>query len=148
MKRRKPYGPVRPSGAFRFAVPVALVALLGACGHETRGESTPRAAVDAYVAGLNARNTEALAALAPPGNDARQDIAERLTTDGGQDIRLNSVSLTGDITPDVVTARLEGRGRGGAYRARLTVARCGERWCVVLGQAPSRRTPARTAPPA
>ncbi|MER7134320.1 hypothetical protein [Streptosporangium saharense] len=144
MRRRKPYAPVRPPGPPRLFVLAVLCAALGACGTGGQGESTPRAAVDAYVAGLNARDADALARLAPPGNDARQDIVERLAADGGRDIRLGSVSLADDITPDVVTARLEGEGGGGPYRERLTVARCGEHWCVVLGQAPSNRTPAGT----
>ncbi|MGW0479331.1 hypothetical protein [Nonomuraea sp. NPDC003214] len=129
----------------RGAIVVLAILAAGCAAGAGHGASSPRAAVDAYIAGLNAADSAALARLAPPGNDARGDIARRLAAHGGQEIRLTSADLADDISPDVVNARLAGRGARGAYRERLTVTRCEESWCVVLGQAPSSRPTSDTS---
>ncbi|GII94985.1 hypothetical protein Ssi02_52160 [Sinosporangium siamense] len=127
-----------------MALGLLTLALLGGCTQsDPSGRPTAKAAVDAYVAGLNARDPHALRQLAPPGNDAESDIARRLATHGGQNIAITSADLTSDATPDGVSARLRGKGTKGAYSEILVVARCGDLWCVALGMAPSYRAPAQ-----
>ncbi|GGU41114.1 hypothetical protein [Lentzea flava] len=112
------------------------------------GADAPRAAVDAYVQALNARDAQALSRLAPPGNDATDDIRRRIDTNGGRDIRLTNADISSETTPDVAAARLTGTSSAGDYSERITLARTDGRWYVVLGEArqnPSKQ-PAGTEP--
>jgi hypothetical protein len=106
--------------------------LLTGCGGGDGGADSPRAAVDAYVEALNAQDAPALQRLAPPGNNAADEIRHRIDDFGGKQISLSTVDITSDISPDVANARLAGTG---GYTERLTLTRTRERWYVVLGQA-------------
>jgi hypothetical protein len=127
--------------------------LLTGCTTEPTAESgaaSPRDAADAYVRGLNDRDVGALRRLAPPGNDAAGEIQGRLDAYGGRSIRIESVDVNQDLSPDHATVRLRGSAAGGPYEETLTMTRDKrDRWHVALGQAAPdpRRTPAGTAPP-
>jgi hypothetical protein len=120
-----------------FAALAGFGLLAGCGGQATTGADTPRAAVDAYVAALNTRDTGALERLATPGNDAAADIRHRLDDHGGQDIKLDGADISSEVSPEVASARLRGRTAAGPYEERLTLTRKGDRWHVVLGSAPS-----------
>lgn len=132
---------------------MALAGYLLATGCGTRpepGAADPRAAVDAYVAGLNASDHRAVARLAPPLNDPTADIRRRLAAYGGKAIELTAVNLSSDITPKVVRAELEGAGAGGRYTETLTLEREDGRWFIALGSnpdVPADRTTASTTRP-
>lgn len=113
-----------------FAVLVGFGLLVG-CGSDG-GADSPQAAVDAYVRALNARDAPALERLAPPGNNAANEVRHRIDDFGGKEISLDGVDISSDISPDVANARLTGTG---GYAERLTLTRTDERWYVVLGQA-------------
>lgn len=120
----------------RWGLFVALTGfglLLTGCGADT-GAGSPQQAIDAYVAALNARDTKALAQLAPPGNDAADEIRQRLDQHGGQNIRIASTRLTNGVSPDVVSASIQGQGSAGDYSETLTLTRTDDRWHVVMGQ--------------
>ncbi|MFE0153272.1 hypothetical protein ACFWY5_39475 [Nonomuraea sp. NPDC059007] len=132
---------------------VALAGYLLAAGCATQpepGAADPRAAVDAYVAGLNAADHRAVARLAPPLNDPAEDIRRRLAAYGGKAIKLTSVELSSDITPKAVRAELAGAGTGGRYSETLTLERQDGRWFIALGSNPDvpadRRTASTTRP--
>ncbi|MFI7452799.1 hypothetical protein ACIBQX_35305 [Nonomuraea sp. NPDC049714] len=113
------------------------------------GAASPRAAVDAYVLGLNQNDADGLALLAPIGNDPAADIRRRLEAYGGRRIRLENVDISREISPEVATARLVGRGTSGRYRETLVLTRQERRWYVALGEHPHpAKTPASTARPA
>ncbi|WP_285505254.1 hypothetical protein [Actinokineospora sp. NBRC 105648] len=134
-------------GLFTALAGLGLLTACAGTAAET-GADAPRAAVDAYVQALNARDTAAMQRLAPPGNDATEDVRRRIEDDGGQDIRLVGADISSELSPDVAAARLSGTGSAGEYVERLTLTRQDDRWYVVLGQAgqdPAKR-PAATTP--
>ncbi|MEV0594407.1 hypothetical protein [Nonomuraea cavernae] len=133
---------------WRLALAVAGCALLFGCGtaEAPGGAASPRAAVDAYVLGLNQHDAQGLALLAPIGNDPAADIRRRLETYGGRQIRLENVDISSEISPEMATARLVGRGTSGHYHETLVLTRQDRRWHVALGAHPSpAKTPASTA---
>lgn len=121
---------------FRRGLVAVLVGtgLLTGCGggDGDGGAESPQAAVDAYVRALNARDAPALERLAPPGNNAADEVRRRIDDFGGKEISLGDVDISSDISPDVANAQLTGSG---GYAERLTLTRKNERWYVVLGQA-------------
>ncbi|MFI9551125.1 hypothetical protein [Nonomuraea endophytica] len=125
--------------------------LVAGCGAQPEaGAADPRAAVDAYVAGLNAADHRAVARLAPPLNDPSEDIRLRMAAYGGKAIKLTAVDLSSDITPKVVRAELAGAGTGGNYGETLTLERQDGRWYIALGSNPDmpagRKTASTTRP--
>ncbi|TXK35275.1 hypothetical protein [Nonomuraea sp. C10] len=134
----------------RLVVAFAGCALLLGCGitEAPGGAASPRAAVDAYVTGLNQHDAQRLALLAPIGNDPAADIQRRLETHGGRQIRLENVDISSEISPKMATARLVGRGISGQYQETLVLTRQDQRWYVALGAHPHpAKTPASTARP-
>jgi hypothetical protein len=123
-------------------IAIAGLGFLAGCG-DTSGADTPRAAVDAYIQALNARDTEALQRLAPPRNDATDDIRHRLELNGGHGIQLDGADITSEVSPDLATARLRGRGNTGEYAETLTLTRIGDRWHIALGQGTRDPAPSR-----
>ncbi|MFF3442896.1 hypothetical protein [Streptosporangium sp. NPDC002721] len=124
----------------------AGTALLISCGAPPGGAASPRAAVDAYVRGLNARDANGLARLAPVGNDATDEIRQRLVADGGQAIRLYDVVMRSDISPDVVNAHVAGHSTAGRYDETFVVTLNEGRWYIALGSHPNpKKTPASTS---
>ncbi|MFD6066618.1 Cif family virulence factor [Amycolatopsis lurida] len=105
--------------------------LTGCGGGGDGGAESPQAAVDAYVRALNARDAPALEALAPPGNNAADEVRRRIDDFGGKEISLGDVDISSDISPDVANAQLTGSG---GYAERLTLTRKDGRWYVVLGR--------------
>lgn len=117
---------------------LAALALLAGCAGPTNGAETPRAAVDAYVAALNAKDVAALERLAPPRVSATEDIQRRLEAHGGKGIELDVADIVEGISPKkVMTARLRGRTAAGpSYEDQLTLTSTNDddRWNVVLGR--------------
>jgi len=129
---------------------LAGLGLLAACSTTPdTGADAPRAAVDAYIQALNARDSQALSRLAPPGNDATDDISRRIEANGGKDIRLTNADISSEFAPDMAAARLTGTSSTGDYSERLTLTRTDDRWYVVLGEAPQNpsKQPASTSRP-
>ncbi|MEV0680259.1 hypothetical protein AB0I60_27460 [Actinosynnema sp. NPDC050436] len=127
--------PPTPNRRGLFAA-LAGLALLAACSSTPEtGADTPRSAVDTYVQALNARDATAMNQLAPPGNDAADDVRRRIEANGGRGIRLTDADIKSDLSPDVAAARLTGTGSHGDYTEQLTLTRKDEKWYVVLGQA-------------
>lgn len=126
-----------PSRSLRgpFAALAGLALLVACSGTAETGEDTPRAAVDTYIQALNARDADAMRQLAPPGNDASEDVRRRIDDNGGRDIRLVEVDISTDLSPDVAAARLAGTASRGDYSEMLTLTRKHDKWYVVLGQA-------------
>ncbi|MER5485041.1 hypothetical protein ABT024_17705 [Streptomyces sp. NPDC002812] len=102
-----------------------------------RAPTSERAAADAYIAALNSKNTQALRALAPLGNDAEADAADRIARLGGRGLRLQTVDIQHDFGPDTASARL--------ILTRIK----GGRWCIALGHNPkaTTKTPSSTEKP-
>jgi hypothetical protein len=140
----------RPTLALAWALTFAGCAQLFGCGiaEAPGGAASPRAAVDAYVLGLNQHDAQRLALLAPIGNDPAADIRRRLETHGGQQIRLENVDISSEISPKMATAGLVGRSTSGRYHETLVLTRQERRWYVALGAHPHpAKTPASTARP-
>lgn len=98
--------------------------------------------------GLNARDANGLARLAPVGNDATDKIRQRVVVQGGQAIRLDDVVMRSDISPDVVNAHVTGHSIAGRYDETLVVTLNEGRWYIVLGAHPNpKKTPASTGRP-
>ncbi|MBT1186747.1 hypothetical protein HET69_22780 [Streptomyces sp. CJ_13] len=115
------------------------------------GPESERAAADAYVAALNAEDTKALIALAPPGNDAGAEAAEKVERLGGRGLRLQSVEVQLDFGPDAASARLvTAAGNGSVHEERIVLTRIDGRWYITLGQNPDAtngKTPSTTQKP-
>ncbi|MEU0272613.1 hypothetical protein [Streptomyces sp. NPDC006307] len=106
--------------------------------------------MNAYVAALNAGDTSALAALAPPGNEADAEAAERVEASGGRGLKVTRVDIAHDFGPDFATADLSGTDKDGKrYSERLALSRHEQAWFVALGENPKGRdkSPASTATP-
>jgi hypothetical protein len=133
---------------WKLVAAFAGTVLLISCGAPPGGATSPRAAVDAYVKGLNARDANGLARLAPVGNDATDDIRQRVVVQGGRAIRLDDVVMRSDISPDVVNAHVTGHSTAGRYDETLVVTLNEGRWYIVLGSHPNpKKTPASTGRP-
>ncbi|WP_418958160.1 hypothetical protein [Streptomyces tritici] len=130
------------------------LALPAACddgtGPGAGGAVDERGAVDAYVAALNASDPAALAALAPPGNEADAEAEARVRASGGRALEVTKVDIAHDFGPDVATAALAATDRHGQrYGERLTLTRHGRTWFVALGENPRGhdKLPASTTKP-
>ncbi|MDA5281212.1 hypothetical protein [Streptomyces sp. Isolate_45] len=132
----------------------ALALLLTGCSSDTgpnAGPESERAAADAYIAALNAKDTQALRALAPPGNDAAAEATDRVDRLGGRGLRLQNVEVQHDFGPDVASALLVTTAAdGSAGEERIVLTRIDGRWYITLGQNPegaNDKTPASTQKP-
>ncbi|MEO3794218.1 hypothetical protein ABGB14_28725 [Nonomuraea sp. B10E15] len=126
------------------------LALIGCAPQSESGASSPRIAVDQYIHALNRSDDQAIARLAPPGNDASTDIRQRVHTYGGRNIRITSIDIRSEITPKAAKAQVVGVGANGAYSETLHLSREGERWFITLGRnptLPSNQTTASTERP-
>ncbi|MFD5620960.1 hypothetical protein [Streptomyces yangpuensis] len=103
--------------------------------------------MDAYVAALNLKNTEALSKLATPGNDPKAEVVERVGRLGGRDMKTAKLELRQEFGPDFATAHLSIRAQDGTTHDEiLGLSRHDGRWYVTLGQNPSpSKSPASTA---
>ncbi|MFE3455855.1 hypothetical protein ACFXJ8_43840 [Nonomuraea sp. NPDC059194] len=116
---------------------VGCLFLAGCSTDPESGAADPRAAVDAYIAGLNTSDYQSIARLAPPLNDPSADIRKRLAAYGGKDIKLTAVDIRSEITPKAALARLDGIGKAGKYSETLSLERKGDRWFIALGRNPN-----------
>jgi len=126
--------------------------VLSGCGAPEPETGAPdvKTAVEAYVRGLNGNDYAAIARLAPPQNDASAEIRRRLAVHGGQNIKLESLDISSEITPKIARAELEGFGNRGRYKETLQLEREEGRWHIALGRNPdpvrSRETSSTTRP--
>ncbi|MFJ7272740.1 hypothetical protein ACIQV3_39980 [Streptomyces sp. NPDC099050] len=116
-----------------------LVLLVAGCGADSgAGGESERAAVNAYVAALNAKDAQALRALAHPGNDAEAEIADRVGRLGGRGLRLRDAEVLHEFEPDFAQVRLATEAAdGSAGEERIVLSRVGGRWYLALGQSPA-----------
>ncbi|MFD3760803.1 hypothetical protein [Streptomyces sp. NPDC058622] len=143
----------RATRGLGLAAAAALVSVLatGCTGDPDpkTGAGSERAAVDTYLTALNARDAEALNALAPPGNDAQAEVSERIGRLGGRELKIGQLDLEHEFGPDVATAQLTARAQDGTtHDERLGLTRTGGRWYITMGQHPApSKTPAETKRP-
>jgi len=92
-------------------------------------------AAERYLTALEHRDRAAVAALAPPGYDASDEIDGRLERYGG--IRAGArTALSSDIAPGVMTLRIRATAAGGSpLRWTENLVRRPQGWYVVLGSA-------------
>ncbi|GLW78699.1 hypothetical protein [Actinokineospora globicatena] len=119
-------------GFVRAGMGALLVAVLVGCG-STGGADSSEAAVDSYIAALNARDEGALRALGGSEDpETKTGIAERLAEFGGRDVRVTSRELK-DYVPGKAVAQVSGTMSGGQpYRERLALYSRDDRWFVDL----------------
>ncbi|MER5763840.1 hypothetical protein [Streptomyces sp. NPDC002082] len=141
MRAPTPRAPLTVTGAA-----LALTLVLTGCTSDP-APTSERAAADAYIAALNSKNTQALRALAPPGNDAEADAADRIARLGGRGLRLQTVDIQHDFGPDTASARLTTvTADGSVAEHRLVLTRTkGGRWCIALGHNPKATTKTRSS---
>jgi ketosteroid isomerase-like protein len=126
--------------------------LLSGCS-EAAGEAgadSERGAVDAYVEALNSSDEEALAQLAPPGNDAEAEAADLIRKNGGRSFKVEQVDISHEFGADFASANLVARGtQGEELRQTLGLSKSDDRWYVGLGENPEGRqkSPASTSKP-
>lgn len=114
---------------------VAPLLLLAACGPDT-GADSPQAAVDAYVAALNAEDADAVQRLGNPSPASSDDDGQRKVDElGGRDIRLDSTDITTPISPYHAIAKLRGSSSAGAYSEDLYLERdTDDRWHIGINK--------------
>ncbi|MFI8392759.1 hypothetical protein [Streptomyces sp. NPDC085540] len=113
------------------------------------GADSERAAVDTYLTALNARDATVLSGLAPPGNDAHAEVAERIGRLGGRELTIGQLDLKHEFGPDVASAHLTARAQDGTtHNENLGLTRTAGRWYITMGQNPApHKTPAETKRP-
>lgn len=112
-------------------IALGVLLLLTACAPDT-GADSPQAAVDAYIAALNAKDAEALQRLGGDGTTA-EDAQRKLTDHGGQNIKVDNADISSDITPYFAVAKLSGTSSSGTYTERLNLSRDRDnRWHVAI----------------
>ncbi|MFF3399802.1 hypothetical protein ACFYW6_14905 [Streptomyces sp. NPDC002659] len=128
--------------------------LVAGCSHDDAGApagtTSERGAVDAYISALNARDPDALAGLAPPGNEAAKEAAALVDAKGGRSLTIKSVDISHEFGPDFAAARVVSRGEDGKeLRDDLTLSRNSGHWYVAIGENPKGRdkSPAETSKP-
>ncbi len=107
---------------------------LAGCAEDTGAES-PQAAVDAYIAALNAKDAAAVQRLANPSPAARDDDGEHKVRElGGLGITLDATDITTPVSPDHAVARLRGKSSVGDYSEELKLQRDpdDDRWRIAL----------------
>lgn len=131
---------------------VVPLLLLVACGPDT-GADSPQAAVDAYIAALNAKDADAVQRLGIPSFASSDDDGRRKVDEfGGRDIRLDSTDITSPVSPYHAIAELRGTSSSGAYREDLYLERdTDDRWHISIHKPappdPNKPTAATDRPP-
>lgn len=116
----------------RSAVALLIVLLTVACSGAS-GASSVSAAVDAYLAALNARDPAALRQLAPPDFDAEVAIAEKLDKYAGVDLAsLRRSYFPHSVTPNIVEVAI--RAEMPPFEDLISIQRFGRSWYVVIGR--------------
>lgn len=133
-------------------VTLALAGLvLVGCGPDT-GADSPKAAVDAYIAALNAKDADAVQRLGIPSPASADDDGQRKVDElGGLDIRLDSADITTPVSPYHAIARVTGTSSAGGYSEKLLLQRdTDDRWHIAIHKPmppdPNKPTAAITPP--
>ncbi|MFE7773304.1 hypothetical protein ACFU5O_05305 [Streptomyces sp. NPDC057445] len=136
------------------AVAGVIALLVAGCSDDDAGApagaKSERGAVDAYISALNARDTDALADLAPPGNEAAREAAALVGAKGGRSLTIKSVDISHEFGPDFAAAHVVSRGKDGKELLDdLTLSRSSGHWYVAIGENPKGRdkSPAETSKP-
>jgi hypothetical protein len=132
-----------PARALTIAAVLVVTATLAACTTSTPqgGTPTPEDAVSAYIAALNADDSQALRRLSREQDPALdQAVAGRLEELGGRAIHLTSRDVRSAV-PHQAAAFLAGTMSGGSgrtesYRERLLLDRADRRWYIKLLPSP------------
>ncbi|MEY2232983.1 hypothetical protein [Streptomyces sp. BF23-19] len=144
------------SRATRRLALAAAAALLSVLATACTGDPAPktgagseRAAVDTYLTALNAQDAKALSALAPPGNDTKAEVDERIGRLGGRELTIGQLDLKHEFGPDVASAHLTAQAQDGTtHNEILGLTRTDGRWYITMGQHPApHKTPAETKRP-
>lgn len=112
----------------------ACLALAG-CGQDT-GADSAEAAVNAYIAALNAKDTDAVQRLANQSPASSDDDGQRKVDEfGGLDIRLDSIDIQTPVSPYHAMAKLRGTSSSGPYSEDLNLQRNNDdRWHISIHQ--------------
>ncbi|MET7717843.1 hypothetical protein [Streptomyces sp. NPDC005407] len=136
--------------ASSLAVSIGLLAGCSGAASGDAGAETERGAVDAYVDALNSGDEEALAGLAPPGNEAEEEAATLIRENGGRSLKVEQVDIAHEFGPDFASATLVARDKSGdELRATLSLSKADDNWYVDIGENPQGRqkSPAATSTP-
>ncbi|MFG2628478.1 hypothetical protein [Streptomyces sp. NPDC048473] len=141
----------------RFFAGVTLAALLAltGCGNDDAkpGAGADHEAVEAYIAALNERDSDALLKLdGATGPDAERDAQKVISEKGGRGLEVEGIEIDYDFGPDTGSAKITAKDSKGAdYRENLTITRDGNQWrLAILPASPSAgssKTPALTTAP-
>ncbi|WP_435283252.1 hypothetical protein [Streptomyces koelreuteriae] len=122
-----------------YVAALAGAFLLSGCSDDDPSATsrTEQEAARAYISALNNRDVDGLVELGPSGHDGLQEEARSIiTADGGRGLRIKSVTVSHDVSPDEASTHVSGTDRRGkSFSTDIQMSREGDTWVVVLGHA-------------
>lgn len=133
------------------AAVVIAVALVAGCGPgaQARGGESKEAMVEAYLAALQAADSNSMLMLVKPGVDAQADVADAIRTAGGRPLTGVTVSYLDEFGGTYIVATVGCTSVGDASSLQFTIpmTRDNGRYYLALGQAAPKGNEADTVRP-